>query len=169
MICMHLNPSLFFFTFYITFYVSIFVSIFKGIRGSNPDSVSETSTSLIYKTFPTQVHNDMTNIAAESLLSSLTFKVSFNLHKCIILDLRQDVARLSVCTQKCILDVHSVPLAIVQAAMKGQGAQFLRPVGEQDLDVAGKVVDLAEVNEYGDLAAQRKISCVKRSQDNFLN
>lgn len=63
MICMHLNPSHFFFIFYnITFYVSIFVSVFKGITGSNPDSVSETSASLIYQTFSTSVHNDMTNI-----------------------------------------------------------------------------------------------------------
>lgn len=53
--------------------------------------------------------------------------------------------------------------------MKDQEAKFLRTVGEQDLDAAGKVVDLAEVSEYGDLAAERKISCVKRSQDSFLN
>lgn len=53
--------------------------------------------------------------------------------------------------------------------MKDQEAKFLRIVGEQDLDAMGKVVDLAEVSEYGDLAAKRKISCVKRSQDNFLN
>lgn len=49
---MHVLKSftLFFFFFMIhtiTFYVSKFVCVFKGIRDSNPDSVSEMSTSLI--------------------------------------------------------------------------------------------------------------------------
>lgn len=62
---MHASKSFtFFFIFYnIAFHVSTFVSVFKGIRGSNPDSVSETFTSLIYQTFSTSVHNDVTNIS----------------------------------------------------------------------------------------------------------
>lgn len=54
---------------------------------------------------------------------------------------------LAACTKRCILDVHLVPLEIVPAAMKSQETKFLRAVGEQDLDAAGKVVDLAEVSE----------------------
>jgi len=38
------------------------------------------------------------------------------------------------------------PSATVQSAKKGQEAKFLRPVGEQNLDAAGKVVDLTEVS-----------------------
>lgn len=65
MIGMHLNPSLFFFfIFYnMTFYVSIFVSVFKEMRDSNPDSISETSTSLMYQTSSTLVHKYLTNIS----------------------------------------------------------------------------------------------------------
>lgn len=47
MICMHLNPSLFFLFYTVKFYVSNFVSVFKGIRDSNLDSVSDMSTSLL--------------------------------------------------------------------------------------------------------------------------
>lgn len=42
-------------------------------------------------------------------------------------------------------------------------------VGKQDLDAAGRVMNLAEGREYGDLAAERRINCFQRSWDNFLN
>lgn len=96
------------------------------------------------------------------------FKASLNLHKGIILNLRQHIARLADCTWKCIL-FWMVPLAIVQVTGKGQEAKFLRYVRKQDLDTAGKVVELNEVSEYGHLADKSEINCLKGSQDNFLN
>lgn len=84
------------------------------------------------------------------------------------MNLRKDIARLADCTWKCILFLNG-SLAIVQVTVKGLEAKFPRHVRKQDLDTAGKVVELDEVSEYGHLVDKREINCLKGSQDNFLN